>query len=120
VEAIAAHCWFADYDPLTGCWTRWEVWQTPGTGPNDWGHVRRNLMGPRDGVGAGPSWVLAEWTGQDARRIQAVLAAPASYPCRNEYSYWPGPNSNTYVAWVLREAGLEAELPPAAIGSHYR
>jgi hypothetical protein len=32
---------------------------------------------------------------------------------------WPGPNSNTFVAWVLREAGVEHALDPRAIGRNY-
>ena len=32
---------------------------------------------------------------------------------------WPGPNSNTFAAWVLREAGIEYPLHWKAIGSHY-
>jgi hypothetical protein len=34
---------------------------------------------------------------------------------------WPGPNSNTFTAWVLRAVPeLEADLPPTAIGKDYR
>jgi hypothetical protein len=33
---------------------------------------------------------------------------------------WPGPNSNTFTAWVLRAVPeLEADLPPTAIGKDY-
>ena len=32
---------------------------------------------------------------------------------------WPGPNSNTFVAWVLREAGVEHALDPRGIGRNY-
>src|SRR5947209_8250000 len=38
---------------------------------------------------------------------------------RDAYRYWPGPNSNTYPAWVLREAGVAGELPPKAVGKDY-
>jgi len=33
---------------------------------------------------------------------------------------WPGPNSNTFTAYVAREAGeLPLDLPPTAIGKDY-
>jgi len=120
VSAIAAHCWFAEFDPSDRRWHRWEVWQEAGRGPGDRGHLRKDLMGPARGVGAGGSWALAEWTGAEAARLAAVLHDPQRYPWCETYHYWPGPNSNTYVAWVLREARVPADLPPAAIGKGYR
>jgi hypothetical protein len=37
------------------------------------------------------------------------------------YRFWPGPNSNTFVAAVLRAAPeLRASLPPTAIGRDFR
>jgi hypothetical protein len=32
---------------------------------------------------------------------------------------WPGPNSNTFVAWVLREAGIDFALDARGIGRSY-
>jgi len=119
VSPVAAHCWFAEYDPAAEAWNRWEVWQTADPGPGGWGHLRKNQSGPGAGVGAGPSWALAEWTGQPAERIGRALADSEAYPYRNTYRYWPGPNSNTFVAWVLRRADVEFDLPPAAWGSGY-
>jgi hypothetical protein len=119
VSAIASHCWFAEFDRSAKRWRRWEVWQNAGKGPGSWGHIRRDLMGPANGVGHGDSWVLAEWTGAEADRLTAVLREPTRYPWPNTYRYWPGPNSNTYVAWVLREAGVSAGLPWGAIGRWY-
>lgn len=52
--------------------------------------------------------------------ISAIEEAARQYPWRNGYRIWPGPNSNTFVAWVVREvSGLDAELPPTAIGKDY-
>ena len=119
VSAIAAHCWFAEFDLRDLRWHRWEVWQVAGKGPGSWGHVRRDLMHPVRGVGHGDSWVLAEWTGTESARLTAVLREPTRYPWPDTYRYWPGPNSNTYVAWVLREARVSVDLPYAAIGKWY-
>ena len=39
----------------------------------------------------------------------------------NAYRLWPGPNSNTFVATVLRAAPeLEVAMPPVAIGKDFR
>lgn len=52
--------------------------------------------------------------------IDKVEAAVEAYPWKNEYSAFPGPNSNTFVAWVGRQVPeLELELPFSAIGSGY-
>jgi hypothetical protein len=52
--------------------------------------------------------------------IGRIEAAVASYPYANTYRVWPGPNSNTFVAHVLRAAPeLRADLPATAIGKDY-
>jgi len=52
--------------------------------------------------------------------IARIDAAARSYPWTGEYTMWPGPNSNTFTAWVLRTVPeLEADLPPTAIGKDY-
>ena len=52
--------------------------------------------------------------------IPRIDAAARSYPHAREYSAWPGPNSNTFVAWITRAVPeLEADLPPTAIGKDY-
>ena len=43
-----------------------------------------------------------------------------SYPYANTYTLWPGPNSNTFVAWVARQVPeLHADLPATAVGKDY-
>jgi hypothetical protein len=52
--------------------------------------------------------------------IERLEAAAAAYPYAHTYHVWPGPNSNTFTAFVLRAAGgLPADLPPTAIGKDY-
>ena len=60
-----------------------------------------------------------EWEGEEARRIAKVLSDVKTYPCCHRYHYWPGPNSNSFVAWVLREAGIKHRLDPRGIGRSY-
>jgi hypothetical protein len=70
-------------------------------------------------VGGGPSRLAKEWEGDAALRLRAVLEKSRTYPYCERYRLWPGPNSNSFVAWVLREAGIEYELDPRGIGRRY-
>jgi len=52
--------------------------------------------------------------------IAAVDQAAKSYPWPNTYKAFPGPNSNTFTAWISRQVPeLGLELPFSAIGSGY-
>jgi hypothetical protein len=52
--------------------------------------------------------------------IRRIDAAVAAYPYPGRYHIWPGPNSNTFVAFVLRKVPeLRVDLPPTAIGKDY-
>jgi len=52
--------------------------------------------------------------------IDAVEKAAHAYPWKSTYKAFPGPNSNTFTAWVaMRVPELELNLPFSAIGSGY-
>jgi hypothetical protein len=52
--------------------------------------------------------------------IGKIEKAALSYPWAGDYTLWPGPNSNTFTAWVLRAVPeLAVDLPPTAIGKDY-
>jgi len=52
--------------------------------------------------------------------IERIDRAARSYPWAGEYTMWPGPNSNTFTAWVARAVPeLGVDLPPTAIGKDY-
>lgn len=52
--------------------------------------------------------------------IQRIDKAARDYPYAREYSVWPGPNSNTFTAWITRAVPeLEVDLPATAIGKDY-
>lgn len=52
--------------------------------------------------------------------IDRIEAAVEVYPWKGSYRVWPGPNSNTFIAHVLRAAPeLRVDLPPTAIGKDY-
>ncbi len=66
--------------------------------------------------------LLADKRGPEAAALLARIdQAARSYPWAGEYKVWPGPNSNTFTAWVLRDVPeLRADLPSTAIGKDYR
>jgi hypothetical protein len=115
IGGIAHHHWFVEIaagDPV-----RWEVWQRRDAGGESWGHLHRNLMEYDRGVGNGQSWIVRVWRDEQAAALAARLAlAPEGYPWRHRYLPWPGPNSNTFVGWVIDDP---AALGWQALGKHY-
>lgn len=65
--------------------------------------------------------LLKEARGAEAEAlIPRIEDAVRRYPYANTYRVWPGPNSNTFVAHVLRAVPeLRADLPAHAIGKDY-
>ena len=65
--------------------------------------------------------LLADLRGKDAEAvIEAIYAAAARYPYPDSYRVWPGPNSNTFTAFVAREVpALALDLPPNAVGKDF-
>ncbi len=52
--------------------------------------------------------------------IKRVVDAIDLYPYASTYTMYPGPNSNTFTAWVGRLVPeLKLDLPPTAIGKDY-
>jgi hypothetical protein len=52
--------------------------------------------------------------------IERIDKAAQDYPYAGEYGLWPGPNSNTFTAWLTRAVPeLEVDLPATAIGKDY-
>jgi len=114
---LAVHYWFVVDD---GERHRWEVWQSADAGGMSVGHLHRDLKAPEADVGGGPSRIETAWSGDEARRIAEVLSRCSSdYPFCGRYFPWPGPNSNTFVAWVLAQAGIEHRLGWRALGRNY-
>jgi hypothetical protein len=125
VEHLAVHAWFVVKAAESESFERWEVWQDAGvklTNPSvvSYGHVYRNLQGPTADVGAGGTYILAEQIGPEADSVVRFIQSQSpSYPLRSRYSYYPGPNSNTYIQWVLNCSGWAVRLPAAAIGKNW-
>lgn len=65
--------------------------------------------------------LLKEHRGEGVDRlIGQVDRAARAYPWPNTYDAFPGPNSNTFTAWIARQVpDLGLDLPFSAIGSGY-
>lgn len=113
---FADHHWIVVKPRGAEAYTRYEVvgWGEP---------VRRNARAP-DARWYGNAPVrVSLLRGENAERlIPEVEAAVAEYPWtgRGTYRVWPGPNSNTFVAYVLRRVPeLGAVMTPTGIGKDY-
>jgi hypothetical protein len=72
-----------------------------------WFNARPELLSERRGPGA-------------EALIDRIETAVAAYPYPDRYRVWPGPNSNTFTAFVARQVPeLGLDLPPTAIGKDY-
>jgi len=65
--------------------------------------------------------VLRDFRGAGADKlIDAIDQAARNYPWKTIYKAFPGPNSNTFVAWIGKQVPeLDLQLPFSAIGSGY-
>ena len=65
--------------------------------------------------------ILAEHRGKGVDiLIDAVHRAAEDYPWKKTYKVFPGPNSNTFTAWIGKQVPeLDLDLPFTAIGSGY-
>jgi hypothetical protein len=104
-------------DENSASWSRYDVvgWGQP---------LRANGWAP-DGRWFGDTpRILVDVRGAEAAAlIPKVRSAIASYRYSHngDYRIWPGPNSNTFTAAVLRAVPeLEATLPPNAVGKDFR
>ena len=70
--------------------------------------------------GAKPK-ILTDLRGAEATKaIKGIKAAAAAYPYANNYTTWPGPNSNTFTAFIVRRVPeLRTDLSPLAIGKDF-
>ncbi|WP_085899957.1 DUF3750 domain-containing protein [Kiloniella majae] len=117
--AFAVHTWIAFKEKNAQEYTRLEV--------IGWRHYRGM---PVTSISTG--WPDRNWFGsspeiyydlrgeQAAEIIPQIIKAAETYRFPDRYEAWPGPNSNTFTAHVIRQIpSLDADLPPTAIGKDY-
>jgi hypothetical protein len=114
---FAVHSWVVFKPAGATAWSRYDV--------VGWGQPLRSNGWDPDGRWFGDvPRVLVDVRGAQAEAlIPKVKAAIVEYSYNNygDYRMWPGPNSNTFVATVLRAVPeLEVTLPPNAIGKDFR
>ena len=114
--ALAVHSWIVFKRAGDTSYTRYDKvgWGSP---------VRMNSRAADGMWYSNPPVIVGAVTGaQAARLIPELEAAIAAYPYSQPggYRLWPGPNSNTFVATVLRAVPeLRIQLPPEAVGKDY-
>ena len=114
---FSVHSWVVLKRANAHTWTRYDVvgWGSP---------VRAN------GWAADGRWygnmpvALADIAGAEAERLIPRIEAAIKdyqYVKAGDYRIWPGPNSNSFIAAVLRAVPeLGVALPPNAVGRDYR
>ena len=113
---VAVHSWIVVKGENERTWRRYDVagwgspvrlnWWPPDLWFGEYGHVVVDISGP-----------------QAQALVPRVDAAIRSYQYSHEgdYRIWPGPNSNTFIATILRAIPeVETQLPPNAIGRDFR
>src|SRR5262245_47178513 len=99
-----------------------DVYEVTGFDLRRGGRAIRVTHRPPDGrwFGSAPE-LLADVRGAGVDGvIDRIERAAAQYPFNDRYRIWPGPNSNTFTAFVLREVPeLRVDLPANAVGKDY-
>jgi hypothetical protein len=114
---FSVHSWVVLKPENARIWRRYDVvgWGNP---------VRTNGWAPDGRWFGNMPTVLADISGAEAAAlIPRIEQAVKGYQFANygDYRLWPGPNSNTFVATVLRAVPeLGVTMPPNAIGRDYR
>lgn len=115
--AVAEHCWLTYQRAGEAEYTRWEVvgWEEP---------VRKNAYGTPDGrlYSNDPQRVMSVSGAKAAKAIDRLEGLIRAYPFNQtgDYRRFPGPNSDTFIAHLVRQTPeLEGALPPTAIGRSY-
>ena len=113
---VAVHTWLVLKPAGAANYERYDVvgWGTP---------LRRNSQPPDGRWYSNEPAVIHEVRGTAAERLMPqVQAAIRDYQWaqRGAYRTWPGPNSNTFVAAIVAAVpGLQADIPPTAIGRDF-
>lgn len=114
--ALAVHSWIVIKRENDRAWSRYDV--------AGWGDPVRLNWWPPDLWFGEHGQIVVDIKGAQAEalipRIESTIKE-YRYAHAGDYVIWPGPNSNTFVATLLRAVPeLGAVLPPNAVGRDYR
>jgi hypothetical protein len=114
---FSVHSWIVLKRAGAKDWTRYDV--------VGWGMPLRTNGWPADGRWYGNMPVaIADVSGPEAEKMIPKIEAAVrdyTYARAGDYKIWPGPNSNSFTATVLRAVPeLGVELPPNAVGRDFR
>ena len=114
---FSVHSWIVLTRAGAREWTRYDV--------VGWGMPLRTNGWPADGRWYGNIPVaIADGSGPDADGMSPKIEAAVrdyTYSRAGDYRIWPGPNSNSFTATVLRAVPeLGVALPPNAVGRDFR
>ena len=116
---LGVHSWIAVKPTNAAAWTTYQVigWNVMRGGK---AVAIRQEAPDRYWFGNRPE-IVADLRGEGVDAIiREVDRAAHAYPYNNSYRVWPGPNSNTFTAWIGREVpGLGLDLPPTAVGKDW-
>ncbi|MGB0496435.1 MAG: DUF3750 domain-containing protein [Kangiellaceae bacterium] len=119
-KLVSVHTWISVKPQNSEQYTSYEIigWRLKRRGS---ALVVRTNQPDRDWWGHQPT-LLLDIRGEKAEAlIPQIVQAVDDYPHKNNYQAWPGPNSNTFTAFIGRQVpGLGLDLPSTAIGKDYR
>ncbi len=113
---FAVHTWLAVKPQGASAYTVYEVtgWRQPAL------NQFTTATPDRYWYGARPEKILSIQGEKAQRLIPQIQNAVPNYPWADQYTLFPGPNSNTFPAWVgIKVPELGLEMPFRAIGSGY-
>jgi hypothetical protein len=117
--AFAVHTWIAAKPADSDAYTRYEVigWYARGGGSGL--TVSSSEAPDAEWYGAAPV-LIHDLRGAGADAVIGKLPQAAERYAHTSYSAWPGPNSNTFIAYLAREIPeMRLTLPPLAVGKDY-
>ena len=114
---FSVHSWIVVKRANDARWTRFDV--------VGWGEPVRLNNWPVDGLWYGNKPVmLADISGAEAEKLIPRIESAVKtydYAQAGDYRIWPGPNSNSFTAAILRTVPeLGVALPPNAVGRDFR
>lgn len=119
---LAVHTWIVTKRRGANSYNRHEIvgwklrWSSSALRSNRWG-----AYDPASWFG-NEATLLVDHQGEGVEAmIDQIEAAIERYPYKEEYRLWPGPNSNTFIAYLgLAVPQLQLDLPSTAVGKDYR